>query len=317
VATKLIDQLNRDDVKASDLAGNADAFSGSATFSRDVTRPSSALTTSGSLNPDSTVGSTTVISGTGSDAATGVSSTVISIQEGAGSCFDQSTSDFTAACPNWLSVSGTTSWTYTFDDSDLIKGQTYTVSAKATDLAGNEQTALGSGTFSFTASEGSNLWSRDLSYDQGSGDDKALAGAVDSNGNLYVVGYHSSSDKNWMIKKFSRRGVEDVTNWNKDVGDPGVDEIARSVAVDGSNNIYVVGSRWNGADWDWMIKKYSSAGVEDTSWDMLINSGNGNDEALGVTTDSSSNVYVVGYGRNLAGGSSGEDVWLKKFQSEL
>ncbi len=304
-------------VKASDLAGNADAFSGSATFSRDVTRPSSALTTSGSLNPDSTVGNTTVISGTGSDAATGVSSTVISIQEGAGSCFDQSASDFTAVCPNWLSVSGTTSWTYTLDDSDLIKGQTYTVSAKATDIAGNEQTSLGSGSFSFTATEGNNLWNRDLSYDQGSGDDKALAGAVDSNGNLYVVGYHSSSDKNWLIKKFSRRGVEDTANWNKDVGDPGVDEIARSVAVDGSNNVYVVGSRWNGADWDWMIKKYSSAGIEDTSyWDMLINSGNGNDEALGVTTDSSSNVYVVGYGRNLAGGSSGEDVWLKKFQSD-
>lgn len=303
-------------VKASDLAGNVDAFSGSATFSRDVTRPSSALTTSGSLNPDSTVGSTTVISGTGSDAATGVSSTVISIQEGTGSCFDQSASDFTAACPNWLSVSGTTSWTYTLDDSDLIKGQTYSVSTKATDLAGNEQTSLGSGSFSFTATEGNNLWNRDLSYDQGSGDDKALAGAVDSSGNLYVVGYHSSSDKNWLIKKFSRRGVEDTANWNKDVGDPGVDEIARSVAVDDSNNIYVVGSRWNGADWDWMIKKYSSAGVEDTSWDMLINSGNGNDEALGVTTDSSSNVYVVGYGRNLAGGSSGEDVWLRKFQSD-
>ncbi len=304
-------------VKASDYAGNADAYSAGTAFTRDVTRPSSTLTTSGSLNPNSTAGSTTVISGTASDAATGVASLVISIQEGSGSCFDQAASDFTASCPNWLSVSGTTSWTYTFDDSDLIKGQTYSVSTKATDLAGNEQTSLGTGTFSFTASEGSNLWNRDLSYDQGSGDDKALAGALDSNGNLYVVGYHSSSDKNWLIKKFSRRGVEDTTNWNKDVGDSGVDEIARSVAIDSSNNVYVVGSRWNGSDYDWMIKKYSSSGVEDTiSWDMLINSGNGNDEALGVTTDSSGNVYVAGYGRNIAGASSGDDVWLKKFQSD-
>jgi len=304
-------------VKASDAAGNADAYGTGTVFVRDVTRPSSALTTSGAMNPNSTAGSTTVISGTAADVTAGVASLVISIQEGSGSCFDQSASDFTAACPNWLSASGTTSWNYTLDDSDLIKGQTYSVSTKATDLAGNDQTSLGSGSFSFTASEGSNLWNRDLSYDQGSGEDKALAGAMDSNGNLYVVGYHSSSDKNWLIKKFSRRGVEDTANWNKDVGDSGVDEIAKSVAVDSSNNVYVVGSRWNGADYDWMIKKYSSSGVEDTSnWDMLINSGNGNDEAFGVATDSSGNVYVAGYGRNIVGASSGDDVWLKKFQSD-
>jgi hypothetical protein len=131
-----------------------------------------------------------------------------------------------------------------------------------------------------------------------------------------VVGYHTSGDKNWLIKKFSRRGVEDTTNWNKDVGDAGVDDIARSVAVDSADNVYVVGSRYNGADYDWMIKKYSSSGVEDQSnWDMLINSGNGDDEALGVATDSAGNVYVVGYGSNIAGISSGEDVWVKKFQS--
>jgi hypothetical protein len=48
---------------------------------------------------------------------------------------------------------------------------------------------------------------------------------------------------------------------------------------------------------------------------MLIDSGNGDDEALGVVTDSSGNVYVAGYGKNLASGSTSEDVWIKKFSS--
>lgn len=304
-------------VKASDNAGNTDAYSGSASFTRDVTRPTSAVSTSGAITINSTAGTSTILSGSASDATAGLTSVVISIQEGAGSCFDPAQHDFSEACPNWLSATSLSSWSYTLDDSDLIKGQTYTVSSKATDQAGNEQTSFGSSTFSFTAVEASNLWNRDIAYDQSSDDDRALAGAIDSNGNLYVVGYHTATDKNWLLKKYSRRGIEDTTNWNKDVGDSGVDEVANSVAVDTSNNVYVVGSRWNGFDWDWMIKKYSALGVEDSSnWDMLINSGNGNDEALGVTTDSSGNVYVVGYGRNVAGVASGEDVWMKKFQSD-
>lgn len=303
-------------LKASDIAGNAPSYAASSSFARDLMRPTSAVSTTGTIDATTTVGSTTVINGTASDATSGLSSGVVSIQEGAGSCFDPAASDFTAACPNWLSVSGTGSWSYTLDDNDLIKGQTYTVTIKATDNAGNEQISFGSGTFSFTATESSSLWSADLKYDRASGDDRALAGAVDSGGNLYVVGYHTFGDKNWLIKKFSRRGVEDIINWNKDVGDAGVDEIARGVAVDASDNVYVVGSRHNGTDYDWMIKKYSSSGIEDqTYWDMLINSGNGHDEALGVTTDASGNVYVAGYGRNIAGASSGEDVWIKKFQS--
>jgi hypothetical protein len=303
-------------VQASDSAGNPPAYSTSASFARDVVRPTSTVSTSGSINASTTAGNTTVMTGTASDSSSGLSSVVVSLQEGTGSCFDPAASDFTATCPNWLAVSGSSSWSYTIDDNSLIKGQTYTVIAKATDNAGNDQTSFGSSTFSYTASEGSSLWSADVTYDGASGDDRALAGAVDSGGNLYVVGYHTSGDKNWLIKKFSRRGVEDTTNWNKDVGDAGVDDIARSVAVDSSDNVYVVGSRYNGADYDWMIKKYSSSGVEDqANWDMLINSGNGNDEALGVATDSAGNVYVVGYGRNIAGISSGEDVWVKKFQS--
>lgn len=303
-------------VRASDSAGNTDAYRGSAAFTRDVVLPSSSITTSGTLTPSSTVGTTTTIAGTSSDGTTGVSSVGISVQEGTGGCFNSNTHDFSASCPNWLSVTGTSNWTRSFDDSDFLRGITYTISSRATDGAGQVQTAFGSSTFTWSVAEAGNAWNRDMTFDSASGDDKALAGAVDASGNLYVVGYHSGSDKNWLIKKISNRGIEDTTNWNKDIGDTGVDEIARSVAVDSSGNVYVVGSRWNGSDWDWMIKKFNSSGVEDTAnWDMLIDSGNGNDEAYGVVTDSSSNVYVVGYGKNLATSSTSEDIWVKKFSS--
>jgi hypothetical protein len=301
-------------VKASDTAGNPDSYLGSSTFTRDVTKPTSTLTTNGSVTPDSTAGSTTIIAGSASDAATGVAAVVISIQEGSGLCYDDAAIDFSAACPHWIAVSGTTNWSQSLDDSSFLKGQLYTVSTQATDVAGNVQSSYGSNTFTFTAGEGLNLWNRELTYDGSGDDDRALAGVSDASGNLYVAGYHTNGDKNWLIKKFSKRGVEDTTNWNKDVGDSGVDEIARSINVDSTGNVYVVGSRFNGSDLDWMIKKYSSSGVEDTAnWDMLIDSGFGDDEALGVVTDSAGNVFVVGYGRNLAGAATGDDLWIKKF----
>jgi hypothetical protein len=262
------------------------------------------------------VGADTTIAGTGSDATSGVASVAISVQEGTGSCFDTTAQDFTATCPNWISSTGTTNWTKSLADKMFFKGISYTVSSKATDTAGNIQTSFGSASFTFTASEGSNLWNTDITFDRAGGDDRALAGATDASGNIYVVGYQTSGDKNWLLKKYSIRGVEDTSNWNKDVGDPGVDEIASSVATDSSGNVYVAGSRWNGSDWDWMIKKYSSSGTEDTAnWDMLIDSGNGDDEALGIATDSSGNVYIAGYGNKLAGASSGADLWMKKFSS--
>jgi hypothetical protein len=303
-------------VKATDTAANAPAYSASVAFTRDTVLPTSTVSTTGTITQATVAGTTTTISGTAADSSTGVSSVSISIKEGSGNCYDSAAHDFTATCPNWVSVTGTTSWSRDFGDSEFLRGIIYTVSAKATDGAGQAQTTYGTNTFTWSVSEASNAWNKDFVYDQSSGDDKPLAGAVDSDGNLYAVGYHTGSDKNWLIKKYSKRGFEDTVNWNKDVGDSGTDEIARSVAVDSSGNVIVAGSRWNGSDWDWMIKKYNSAGVEDTSnWDMLVDSGNGDDEALGVAADSSGNVYVVGYGRDLAGGSTGEDIWVKKFQS--
>ncbi|MCX6117714.1 MAG: hypothetical protein NT027_09245 [Proteobacteria bacterium] len=305
-------------VKMTDTAQNTAAYGQSNPVTRDVTNPTSTVTTSGALTPSTTIGSLTEISGTAADATAGVSSVEISIQEGAGSCYDSGANDFTAACPAWISAVGSTAWTYSIPDDALMKGVTYNVQVRATDLAvatGNVQTSFGSGSFTFTATEGSDLWNDAFVFDDG-GDDRPTASAVDSSGNLFVVGWHTDADKNWMIKKIDKRGNEDTSSWNKSVGDNGSDEIARGVAVDSSNNVYVVGSRNNGSNLDWWLKVYNSSGVEDISnWDIILDGNGGNDEAMAVAVDSSANVYVVGYGTNIVGVSSGEDIWIRKYSS--
>jgi hypothetical protein len=301
-------------VRATDLASNPPAYFASSVFTRDTEAPVSSVTTTGVLGLESSPGAETLIVGSASDSTSGLTTVSISIREGSGFCYDPAGRDFTASCPQWIPVSGASTWSRSFEDSEFMRGVTYTVQSRAADLAGHVQSNLGSGTFTWSVSEGSNLWNRDMTYDYGSGDDRPLAGAIDSRGDLYVVGYHTVGDKNWLIKKFSRRGFEDVVRWNKDIGDQGVDEVARAIAIDNNDNIYVCGSRWNGSNWDWQVKKFNSSGVEDfTEWDIHIDSGNGDDEPMAIATDANNNVYVVGYGRNLVGPSSGDDIWLKKF----
>lgn len=305
--------------KLTDTAGNVPGYGGSASFRLDTTKPASTVTTSGTILPSTTAGSNTTIAGTASDGGAGVASVSISIQEGSAGCYSSTSDDFSATCPNWLAATGTTSWSYDIPDHVLLKGAVYSIQSRATDLAvsgGNVETAFGTGSFTYSANEGDELWPNPVTYDGGTSDDKPTAAALDTSGNIFVVGYHTASDKNWMIKKFDTRGNEDTTHWNKDVGDVGSDEVARGVAVDTSNNVYVVGSRNNGSNLDWWLKKYSSTGTEDlVNWDVILDGGVGDDEAMAAATDSSGNLYIVGYGTNLTGIASGKDAWVRKYTS--
>jgi hypothetical protein len=89
--------------------------------------------------------------------------------------------------------------------------------------------------------------------------------AVDTNGNVYVVGYgtniaSSSSGNDWWIKKFSSSGVEDTSNWDKRIDGNSGEDFAYSVAVGSEGSAYVGGygsnlvSSTSGSDW-W-VKKF-------------------------------------------------------------
>ena len=78
---------------------------------------------------------------TGTAAVTASEATIskvqVSLQQGS-SCWTGSGNTFLASCPNYVGVtSGTANWSLSLPKSDLTSGDTYTVTARATDSAGN------------------------------------------------------------------------------------------------------------------------------------------------------------------------------------
>lgn len=178
---------------------------------------------------------------------------------------------------------------------------------------------------SISVSEDLAKWNKSFDY---GGDDRFRDAVIDSEGNIYVVGYGLTiigSGYDWIIKKFDKNGVEDTINWNKSfdggAGTGNHNDYAYGVAVDSQDNVYVVGVGRDligaGTDSDWWIKKFDKNGVEDTvNWDKKIDGNTNDDYAFDVAVDKDDNIYVVGYGINIVGGASNRDVWIKKFSSD-
>ncbi len=165
-----------------------------------------------------------------------------------------------------------------------------------------------------SALNGDRIWQVNLSS-SGSLSDYANAVAVDSKNQIYVVGQgenlvSETSGQDWWIKKFNSSGGEDITNWNKTYTNSGSD-YPTSLAVDSLDNIYIFGTRTSGQDW-W-IKKFNSSGTENTTdWNKAYTCS-GTPRA--VVVDLNDNVYFIGDCLNLVSETSGQDWWIKKFNS--
>jgi len=147
-------------------------------------------------------------------------------------------------------------------------------------------------------SSGTKQWTKQLGS---SGRDSANAIAIDSSGNLYVAGityggldWNTNSGANDLfVVKYNSSGTK---QWTEQLGTPSSDA-ANAVATDSSGNVYVAGVTYgvlgdkNRGNSDLFVIKYNSSGTkqwtEQNGTDMW-------DEARGVVTDSSGNVYVVG-----------------------
>jgi uncharacterized delta-60 repeat protein len=141
-------------------------------------------------------------------------------------------------------------------------------------------------------SSGDQQWT--ARYDNASNDDVAKAIAVDASGNVYVTGYSrgSGGNEDYATIKYNSAGVQQwVARYN---GPASSDDMATSIAVDSSGNVYVTGVSTNsGGNWDYATVKYNSAGVQ--QWASRYNgSGNGDDSPWSIAVDSSGNVYVTG-----------------------
>jgi len=157
-------------------------------------------------------------------------------------------------------------------------------------------------------SSGTIQWQRILG---GASNDIAYAIDFDSSDNVYVTGDTNSQGAggaDFLIAKYNSSGT---IQWQRILGGSNTDS-ARSVKLDSSSNVYVVGqTESTGAGGaDFLIAKYNSSGT--IQWQRILG-GAGYDAGRSVAIDSSDNVYVFGYTSSQGAGSY--DFLLAKYNS--
>jgi hypothetical protein len=156
-------------------------------------------------------------------------------------------------------------------------------------------------------------WNKTFDGSMNNGPDVPIAMLVDGNDDVYVVDCRDGSDMsqyNWRIKKYSADGTEITAGWNKVVtGTDAVSSDLPSAAVADSNgNLYIAGYLDNVSGYILAIKKYSSAGVEDTTnWDKSFAVPAVVNTIQCLAVDSNDNLYV--------GGNAGDNLLIKKYSS--
>ena len=158
-------------------------------------------------------------------------------------------------------------------------------------------------------------------------DDDSYGIITDNNDNTYVTGSTKNSLGTYdvFIAKYNTSGTQ---AWIKQFGTSS-DEEAYKITADSSGNIYVTGYT-NGSlpgftnlgGSDAFVAKYNSSGTQ--LWLKQFGFSS-NDNAKGISTDNSGNVYITGYTDGIVPNSSdafiakyntsGTQLWLKEFGS--
>ena len=150
----------------------------------------------------------------------------------------------------------------------------------------------------------------------GTGDDRANAIAVDAAGNVYVTGQAgiSGSSVDYATIKYNAQGVQ---QWIATYNGPGNStDIATSIVVDASGNVYVTGASIgnNSSDEDYATIKYDPSGTE--QWVARYNGpGNALDEPFDLEVDDLGNVYVTGRSNRTGGHFEGLDFLTIKYNA--
>ncbi|MBC8257552.1 MAG: SBBP repeat-containing protein [SAR324 cluster bacterium] len=151
---------------------------------------------------------------------------------------------------------------------------------------------------------------------------------TDSSGNIYVTGrtnrgLHGNTDlgsSDIFLVKYDSSGIR---QWTKQLGTSS-DEWGKDVTTDSSGNIYVTGftsgglhGNTNSGSSDIFLVKYNSSGMR--QWTKQLGTSS-SDSGLGVTTDSSGNIYVTGTTEGGLDGntdSGSSDIFLVKYNSSV
>ncbi|GEM_PF-1428171 len=144
----------------------------------------------------------------------------------------------------------------------------------------------------------------------GSGDDYGKDIAMDSSGDLLMVGSTNSVSNGGTDILLYRVNPNGTKEWHKNYGSSH-NESGEAVAVDSSDNIFIAGYVSDGNQEDILVKKLNSGGVE--QWTKTLG-GSGDDGAYGLALDSNGNPIVVGYTTSYTYG--GSDAVYYKLKSQ-
>jgi uncharacterized delta-60 repeat protein len=139
--------------------------------------------------------------------------------------------------------------------------------------------------------------------------DEGYGVAVDSAGGVYVCGQSlNSGTTDVQLAKYNASGV---IQWQRRLGASGTTSRGRKVAIDSSDNIYVTGFNTDGTGTYLSLAKYNSSGTIQFQKKLGGASGE-NDRGLGITIDSSNNIYVTGTSKGTVGFAG---VFIAKYNS--
>ncbi|NBU11450.1 MAG: hypothetical protein EBS84_20975, partial [Proteobacteria bacterium] len=176
-------------------------------------------------------------------------------------------------------------------------------------------------TVKYAAATGLPLWTNTFDGNS-SGDDGGLTVAVDSADNVLVLGsVLQDGYAQFITLKYAANGTPVWTNlyYRTGSGDHPV-----SLAVDGSDNVIVVGETWNGPDADFTTIKYLPSGV--AAWtnhlDVAVLSA---DIPHAVAVNAAGDVFITGESLlsnskdylTIKYSSSGTPVWTNTFNGNL
>jgi|GEM_PF-3007753 len=170
--------------------------------------------------------------------------------------------------------------------------------------------------------DGNRLWSRQLGT---SATDIATGVVSDAQGNTYLVGWTrgdlggnaNAGGEDIFLGSFDSSGNN---KWTRQLGSDSNDE-AVAVTSDANGNIYLVGwtrgnleGNTNLGDKDGLLVKFDSSGTR--QWTTLLGTTS-SDEARGVITDDSGNVYLTGWmggNREEQTRTGGRNAFLAKYR---
>ena len=199
--------------------------------------------------------------------------------------------------------SGTIQWQRTLGGTGTERGNALAIDSADNVYVFGETASSGEGQEDFLIakynSAGTLQWQRTLG---GSSGEDGFGIAFDSDDNLYVTGRTSSQGvafDDLFLAKFNSSGT---VQWQRVLGGSQSDT-GNSVAVDSSNNVYVLGtttSTGEGSD-DYLLAKYNSTGV--IQYQRVIG-GTGAEFGNSIVIDSSDTMYLVGVTQSTGEGNS-------------